>query len=150
MGMYPKSVQEITNANAPASVKAAINALVAAIDEPNPKLIINDGQLVKDAAGSPLSVTIQVVNYAGVPIRHQFPVKVWISTTATGYPGGTQTVGAPSEGGVFETVSANQSFEFITNKDGELVFTVTAASAGLRYVRATSNGPVFTGALQWT
>lgn len=150
MGMYPRSVSEITNASAPASVKAAINALVAAIDEPNPRLDINGGQLVKDAATTPLTVTIQVVNYAGVPIRHMFPVKVWISTTATGYPGGTQTVAAPSKGAVFETISANQSFEMLTNQDGELVFTVTAGSAGLRYVRATSMGPVFTGTLQWT
>lgn len=147
MSSLPRTVSELVNPAAKEEVKRAINSLVKAMDEPQIQAVVSIGASV--AGGNPITVTIQVVNRTKVPIKSRFVLAVWISTTKLGNPGGTQTVGAPSVGTILDTKAANQSYEVLTDAEGQAVFTITAAT-GTRHVMAALVGPTYSAAAVWT
>lgn len=96
-----------------------------------------------------IEVDLQVVNARLRPCFGDFLLEAWISTTATGNPGGVQTVGTPSVGSIRRTETANQAYVLRTNEAGRVVFEVTAAT-GTRYLLVAIAGVVFPIKLVWS
>lgn len=79
------------------------------------------------------SVTVQVVDRLFKPWKGLWLVELYLSTTATGAPGGTQTVSFTA-GNVLETIRPNQHWRVCTNTLGVLSLDVTIVGAASRYV----------------
>jgi hypothetical protein len=85
------------------------------------------------------TITLQVVDRLRKPWKGLWLVELYLATTATGEPGGTQTV-AFSTGNVTETIRPNQHWRVQTDTLGRIVFDVTITGAASRFVIATVLG----------
>lgn len=79
------------------------------------------------------SITVQVVDRIFKPWNGLWLVELYLSTTATGAPGGTQTVSFTA-GNVLETIRPTQHWRVCTDTLGKLVLDVTIVGAASRYV----------------
>lgn len=81
-----------------------------------------------------VTFTLSVVDRLGrAPLEGYWFIRLWISTTAAGGPGGAQTV-AVTTGTLVEN-TGDQIIDAQTDDSGVLVFTVTIAGAATRYAR---------------
>lgn len=77
--------------------------------------------------------TLQVESRRGRARSGRFVVAVWMSTTDGGGPSGAQTV-ATVAGTVLVTITANQSWLFMTDASGKIQLDVMIAGAATRYL----------------
>lgn len=93
---------------------------------------------------------VSVVDRLGrAPLAGYWFVRLWLSTTATGGPDGTQTV-AITTGTLIEN-TGDQIIDAITNNAGTLAFTVSIAGAATRYARiALIEEVIDSSAATWT
>ena len=81
-----------------------------------------------------VTFTVSVVDRLGrAPLEGYWFIRLWISTTEAGGPGGTQTVTVTTG-----TLIENAGYQIIdaqTNDAGALAFAVTIAGAATRYAR---------------
>jgi len=79
------------------------------------------------------SITLQVVDRLDrSPLSGRWMIRLWVSETEWGEPGGGQTLGVTT--GTLVLNSGDTILEAATDETGELVFTIELASAGTRYV----------------
>lgn len=97
-----------------------------------------------------VTFTVSVVDRLGrAPLAGYWFVRLWLSTTATGGPSGTQTV-AITTGTLIEN-TGDQIIDAITNSEGTLAFTVSIAGAATRYARvALIEEVIESSAATWT
>jgi len=85
-------------------------------------------------------VTFQVVNRDGAECKGLFAVHVWIATSATGGPAGSQTMTLVT-GSQIQDVTTNKVYLYLTAADGTVVVDIDAgAGAQSRYIRAVVLG----------
>jgi len=81
-----------------------------------------------------VTFTVSVVDRLGrAPLEGYWFIRLWISTTEAGGPGGTQTV-TVTTGTLIEN-TGDQIIDAQTDDAGALAFTVTIAGAATRYAR---------------
>lgn len=79
--------------------------------------------------------TVQVQDRRNRSAIGPFKVEVWVSTAATGAPGGSQTVSFVT-GTVVDTVTANVRYVVLTSATGLIEFDIEVTGAGSRTVYA--------------
>lgn len=94
-------------------------------------------------------VTLQVTNRRGSACRGCFALRIIVGTSASGGPGGAQTLTIVT-GAMIASVAADQVIDVLTDADGRAVVDVEVAGAGVRFVRAALGGVVFgTDPITW-
>jgi hypothetical protein len=106
-------------------------------------------QQLDGVGAAAIVVDLQVVNARLRPCFGHFLLDVWISETEAGVPGGVQTVGPPSVGGVQRTEIVDQAYVLRTTEAGRVVFEVTAAT-GTLWLLVGVAGVVFPVKLVWS
>lgn len=95
------------------------------------------------------TVTLQLVDRNGAPLKERWMARVWVATTAFAAPGGTQTV-AVTAGTIFQTIVGNQHYLIMTDANGTITLDVTVSGLGTRHIHAYAIAPIdTTGALGW-
>ncbi len=93
-----------------------------------------------DEAANVRRVTIECTDRHGYKRPARYLVRVWISATSLGVPGGSQTISLVT-GTLIQTVSANVALVIASDANGAIVFDLDAgAGAQTRYVSATIIG----------
>lgn len=107
------------------------------------------GISVGDEAANVRRFTIQVRNRARNPVAGVHLVRIWISASEHGAPGGTQTLSLVT-GTLFQTIASNQAVEILTDSTGKLVLDVTVTGAATRHIEAVVIGePDGSGEIAW-
>lgn len=84
--------------------------------------------------------TFQVVNRDGAECSGLYVLEVWVSSTATGAPAGSQTITLVT-GAQLQEIAANKAYRYITGSSGSVVIDIDAgAGAQSRYIRAAVLG----------
>lgn len=95
-------------------------------------------------------ITVQVTNRLNRDRPGRFPVLLWLSTTAAGDPGGTQTFGSISAGVVLATYTPNVAALLLTDEGGKITLPVSVVSPGSRWVRASILADTESAEVVWT
>jgi hypothetical protein len=84
--------------------------------------------------------TFQVINRDGAECSGLYVLEVWVSSTATGAPAGSQTITLVT-GAQLQEITANMAYRYITGAAGSVVLDIDAgAGAQSRYIRASIVG----------
>lgn len=94
--------------------------------------------------GGDRDVVLQVIDRVGKAVSGRWLALVYISPSAAGTPGGTQTV-VWSGGTVLATLVTDVAFLILTDADGTARATVTLGGAGSRHVGSAVFGDVSIG-----
>lgn len=121
---------QIPLANSPNSVQRFALDVSQAIDARRATVVVT----ASAESANVVTFTVTVVDRLGrAPLEGYWFVRLWISTTAAGGPGGAQTV-AVTTGTLVEN-TGDQIIDAQTDDAGVLAFTVTIAGAATRYAR---------------
>lgn len=114
----------------PNSVQKFASDVIGAIDARRATAVVT----ASAESANVVTFTVTIVDRLGrAPLEGYWFVRLWISTTAAGGPGGAQTV-AVTTGTLIEN-TGDQIIDAQTDDSGVLAFTVTIAGAATRYAR---------------
>jgi len=145
---HTHSLTDITDEGALASKsEVAATDLAAAVQDVIPQASVTAGT----QAAQVRAITVQVKDAAANVLAQRFAVQLWLAATDFGAPDATGNAVAITTGTALQTVTAHAHYTVISDANGAVVFDLTVAAGGSRYVLAEVDGRIYSsGEVEFT